>query len=375
MIGIKNVGNTCYLNSGVQSLLALDSMKQLILDDEVVKRLESNFKKEPKERTRLVYSFWLLSRDILKGVKPNPNRFISSLWSLYPHLSDYTQQDSVEFVQLLLDSIHEELKIQIEPEASTPDDDQTKIQKIEADEIPPVLDEPNKKVDGKPQVSGDPNNLYKQLIPKHDASTKIPKQKYTSPIQEKFGGFLQSELKCNQCGTPSNCVDPFFDISLSMPDENPQEHDENIFKKVYKLLKSVVSSLPLLNLLLCGQTYSLLQLLVLFFSRQPLDEDMNCEACKCKRSGSKKLRVLKVPDKRTNHVTFPSEINVDGTTYKLKSVVNHHGSSLAGGHYTSFVIDKLFGWWLCDDKYTKKVALEDVESSEVYLLFYEKVHE
>ena len=63
---------------------------------------------------------------------------------------------------------------------------------------------------------------------------------------------------------------------------------------------------------------------------------------------------------------------IGGTQYSLCGVINHHGS-FGGGHYTSYARHCESGQWLlCDDSRVFKAPIEDVLSSQAYILFYQK---
>ena len=143
----------------------------------------------------------------------------------------------------------------------------------------------------------------------------------------------------------------------------------------------------------------------------------NCSLCKCTNDAKKQLSMKNLPivccfhlkrfehsnrihKKISTHISFPEILDMspfmslnqtkagrennehqknkaatdDTNQYKyfLFAVVNHHGT-LESGHYTSFIRQTHDQWYDCDDHIIKKATIEDVTSSEGYLLFYHKI--
>lgn len=59
------------------------------------------------------------------------------------------------------------------------------------------------------------------------------------------------------------------------------------------------------------------------------------------------------------------------TTYKLVSVICHHGTIGSGGHYTCYSLNPINEqWYEFDDQCVTLVSAEIVRNSEAYVLFY-----
>lgn len=58
--------------------------------------------------------------------------------------------------------------------------------------------------------------------------------------------------------------------------------------------------------------------------------------------------------------------------YRMICCVNHHGSSLSGGHYTSY-LKKGDQWYHCDDRYVSTVTKKKVPKEEAYIVILEKI--
>ena len=57
------------------------------------------------------------------------------------------------------------------------------------------------------------------------------------------------------------------------------------------------------------------------------------------------------------------------TRYELSAVLEHHGGTVHGGHYTAYVRAR-DAWWCVSDSNVRKVKLEDVLGRQAYVLFY-----
>jgi hypothetical protein len=129
VVGLRNVGNTCYMNSGIQCLMATPSVVRFFLRDYkfmsrktiveleecgVVdgKKADDKMSKAMDLSTQLLAKFCPLVEDMWKGGyrKMKPSSFKEALGEMHPQFRGAMQHDCQEFLALLLDSLHEELK-------------------------------------------------------------------------------------------------------------------------------------------------------------------------------------------------------------------------------------------------------------------------
>lgn len=163
-------------------------------------------------------------------------------------------------------------------------------------------------------------------------------------VHQHFAGVLQSQVECALCEQVSSAFDPFLDLSLSI--EEPKSNGD-------------VSPL------------SLATLLTQFTSDEQLrgKNQVYCRRCAKYSHAIKRLRIRTLPNilvfqikrldfyrqrKIASFVSFPAKsLDLQAFTsqepsgdagspesapnYDLVAVVNHHGGSVDGGHYTSFV--------------------------------------
>uniref|UniRef100_A0A0K2TJB5 Ubiquitin carboxyl-terminal hydrolase n=1 Tax=Lepeophtheirus salmonis TaxID=72036 RepID=A0A0K2TJB5_LEPSM len=128
--GLRNVGNTCYLNAGLQCLLATQPLVQYF---SAWKEGNERIGEEKEENNGgggsdldgvLSSSFSSLLTQVWKGESRvlKPLKFKEKLSNNHPQFKGSHQHDCQEFLALLLDSLHEELKrIPIKTPASSPD--------------------------------------------------------------------------------------------------------------------------------------------------------------------------------------------------------------------------------------------------------------
>ncbi|KAF4319205.1 hypothetical protein BBO99_00004862 [Phytophthora kernoviae] len=234
-------------------------------------------------------------------------------------------------------------------------------------------------------------------------------------VHQHFSGVLRSELACEDCGTASHKFDPFLDVSLSLGEEKRQDakDQKNGGKK---------------NDTTSGSSELTLEALLRIFTAEEELRGMNqvyCLRCSKYQTNYKRLTLHTIPNVLVFHIRrldfyrqqklkqtvrfpliglnmkpFTSADNADTTTrkkdsagyeesddvYDLVAVVNHHGDSVNGGHYTAFVRDELskvsttssqhangtgqHQWILFDDVEVKTVSAAEVEHSQAYVTIF-----
>jgi ubiquitin C-terminal hydrolase len=186
-LGLKNLGNTCYMNCALQVLVHTKELVLYFAKDEYMKELEN---KEPdcEEALRLefVKSFANLVKEEWSNSKKdviNPIELRSSLVKLYPFFSENTQQDAHEVLTCILDSLHQYLN----------------------------------RRDNKFDLISNPNlGLARHLSQKCWESHL---EMNDSVITDLFFGQLKSTIKCQSCKFENSAFDPFSSLGLPIPNE------------------------------------------------------------------------------------------------------------------------------------------------------------
>ncbi|KAK4795071.1 hypothetical protein SAY86_013065 [Trapa natans] len=157
--GLVNLGNTCFFNSIMQNLLAMDRLRDYFLTSETssvgpltisLKKLFSEIKSD--EGTRNVI---------------NPRLLFGSLCSKAPQFRGYQQHDSHELLRCLLDLL------------STEESDMRKGEILHGN------------------------------------------SKILTFVDSVFGGQISSTVCCTECGFSSTVYEPFLDLSLPVPTKKP----------------------------------------------------------------------------------------------------------------------------------------------------------
>ncbi|CAF91634.1 unnamed protein product, partial [Tetraodon nigroviridis] len=105
LTGLKNIGNTCYMNAALQALSNCPPLTQFFLECGGMVRTD----KKPalcKSYQKLVSDLWHKNSSSYVV----PTTLFQGIKTINPMFRGYSQQDSQEFLRCLMDQLHEELK-------------------------------------------------------------------------------------------------------------------------------------------------------------------------------------------------------------------------------------------------------------------------
>ncbi|NXI46492.1 UBP49 hydrolase, partial [Galbula dea] len=403
--GLRNLGNTCYMNSILQVLSHLQKFREcfLTLDlceteellaktvngrarmpgklangsaanesgktdkvgsygtqslpaglnggSSISRSLELIQPKEPSSKhISLCHELHTLFRVMWSGkwALVSPFAMLHSVWSLIPAFRGYDQQDAQEFLCELLDKVQQELESE--------------------------------------------GTKRRILIP--FSQRKLTKQ-VLKVVNTIFHGQLLSQVTCITCNYKSNTVEPFWDLSLEFP-ERYHSGEKGI--------------LPV-NQAECMLT----EMLAKFTETEALEGRIYaCDQCNSKRRKSspkplvlseakKQLMIYRLPqvlrlhlkrfrwsernhrEKIGVHVLFDQVLNMEPYccrdslssldketfVYDLSAVVMHHGKGFGSGHYTAYCYNTEGGFWVhCNDSKLNVCSVEEVCKTQAYILFY-----
>ncbi|XP_062842523.1 ubiquitin carboxyl-terminal hydrolase 49 [Trichomycterus rosablanca] len=377
--GLRNLGNTCYMNSILQVLshlrkfrecfLALDlcETEQLLLTK--TQGMMGGEKlvppKEPRspstsalsscsssgQQVSLCQELHTLFRVMWSGrwTLVSPFAMLHSVWNVIPAFRGCDQQDAQEFLCELLDKVQQELE-----------------------------------ADG---GFGQKHKHTRTRIVIPITQRKLSKQ-VLKVLNTIFHGQLLSQVTCLSCKNKSNTVEPFWDLSLEFPER---------YHSVAKLGAS-------------SQSCTLTEMLSKFTETEALEGRIyNCNYCNRRRRKSphkllalseacKQLLIYRLPqvlrlhlkrfrwsgrnhrEKIGVHVAFDQVLNIEPYccsdasqvfTYDLSAVVMHHGKGFGSGHYTAYCYNTEGGFWVhCNDSEMNVCSVEEVCSTQAYILFY-----
>ena len=333
LTGLVNLGETCYMNTGLQNIIhCIPFMKQFL-------SIINEFK-DVLEQKIITNSFINLCISLIKNDNYNtkfninsydPTIFRNNFCRNHKEYADHEQHDSLEFLRIFLDDISKELN-------------QTKI----------ISQYKELTTEGKTkeQQNYEYNNFY--LCRENSIIVKV------------FYSQIMNIFRCD-CGDVSYSFEKILDIPLLFPKE------------------------------ITNKEVHLNDLLDLYFNGEKISWSLSCQKCGQKNlERDKKIKLTILPEviifslQRFNPITcvkvnkvinfeevidlksycdndfFNGEIN---TKYKLFGISNHSGT-IDFGHYYSYtkVGDN---WYEFNDSFVKLINL-NLKSKAAYFFFYEK---
>ncbi|KAH6915772.1 ubiquitin carboxyl-terminal hydrolase 4 [Coprinopsis sp. MPI-PUGE-AT-0042] len=359
MSGLKNLGNTCYMNAPIQCLSATVPFARFFTDGRW--KTAINYTNKMGTQGQLVHAFAKLVYEMWRGDLPylTPIDFKKSICQLSHQYIGSDQHDSQEFLSFLLDGMHEDLnRVMVQREIKV-----TPEQEAELERLPPMI--------------------------ASDREWRAWRARNDSLIVDYFQGQFRSRLQCLTCQKTSTTYNVFSILQLPIP------HSRNSKVPIQKCLDAL-------------------------FNEEVLEKDdaWDCPRCKTKRRALKTLSLARLPpillihlkrfeangrfsDKIDTFVEFPvkgldltnymppplppgadkSEImplplddprvQLPPYKYDLYGVTNHYGN-LSSGHYTAYIASR-GGWMLCDDSSIKQTDPKQVVNQKAYVLFYKRV--
>ncbi|CCF57863.1 hypothetical protein KAFR_0D02160 [Kazachstania africana CBS 2517] len=400
--GLRNLGNTCYINSMLQCLFATTAFRNLFLSNRYKEYIGT------KVDPHLSNSFHILFRKMYLngGCAVIPVLFLKTCNFLRPDLRiPDVQQDTQEFLILLLDQLHNELK-----------SNQDRL----VSEHPDLIEYDTDSMDVENA------NEYKKWFAESLENEGL------SLIHEIFQGQLENSLECQRCNYTSTNYSNFCTLSLSIPNKRRK------FRKLVDLEDCI--SLFIENEMLTGENAwncpkcssssnnntskrksrgffkfskhknrSHNDLTFSEYNHNSSSDDVKFS--KKKLVTRKSTSFIKLPnlliihlsrfsmsgllDKNNTDIAYPAILtitlkNKEKCRFKLYGVVNHFGN-LNNGHYTSLINKEPSHdlnpqrqkWFYFDDETVKQQFnyfdldknVNRISSSDVYVLFYEKIIE
>ncbi|XP_039085282.1 ubiquitin carboxyl-terminal hydrolase 2 isoform X1 [Hyaena hyaena] len=332
LAGLRNLGNTCFMNSILQCLSNTRELRDYCLQRLYVRDLSHSSNAHTalmEEFAKLIQTIWTSPpNDVV-----SPSEFKTQIQRYAPRFVGYNQQDAQEFLRFLLDGLHNEVnRVTVRPK-SNPEN---------LDHLPD--DEKGRQ-------------MWRKYLERED-----------SRIGDLFVGQLKSSLTCTDCGYCSTVFDPFWDLSLP------------IAKRGY----------PEVTLMDCMRLFTKEDVLdgdekptccrcrarkrcIKKFSIQRFPKIL---VLHLKRFSESRIRTSKL----TTFVNFPlrdldlrefASESTNHAVYNLYAVSNHSGTTM-GGHYTAYCRSPVTGeWHTFNDSSVTPMSSSQVRTSDAYLLFYE----
>ena len=185
LVGLENLGNTCFLNSCLQCLSNCEELTKLFLSNLYKLEMNNNNKLGTHGEVATAYHDLLQSLWNSNERSLSPSSFRGIFIQFAKQFSGYSQHDSQEVLTFMLDKLHEDLnKVSNKPYF------EIKVQeRSETDE----------------QAS---NRFWKSYLLREN-----------SIIVELFHGQYKNKVLCPQCKKVSVTYEPFVFLSLPIPSE------------------------------------------------------------------------------------------------------------------------------------------------------------
>ncbi|KAM5316123.1 ubiquitin carboxyl-terminal hydrolase 2 isoform 2-T3 [Glossophaga mutica] len=332
LAGLRNLGNTCFMNSILQCLSNTRDLRDYCLQRLYMRDLSHSSNSHTalmEEFAKLIQTIWTSSlNDVV-----SPSEFKTQIQRYAPRFVGYNQQDAQEFLRFLLDGLHNAVnRVTVRPK-SNPEN---------LDHLPD--DEKGRQ-------------MWRKYLERED-----------SRIGDLFVGQLKSSLTCTDCGYCSTVFDPFWDLSLPIAKRGYPEVTLMDCMRLFTK-EDVLDGDEKPTCCRCRARKQCIKK----FSIQRFPKIL---VLHLKRFSESRIRTSKL----TTFVNFPlrdldlrefASENTNHAVYNLYAVSNHSGTTM-GGHYTAYCRSPVTGeWHTFNDSSVTSMFSSQVRTSDAYLLFYE----
>lgn len=328
--GLKNIGNTCFLNSVIQCLSNTKPLMEYITSKEYLSDIKS------ESRGDLMRAFGALLEELWKGNGKviNTIQFKNQMQHCYSRFEGYLQHDAQEFLCCLLEGLHRDINR--------------------------VLDKPKRL----PEISDDLSDEEKAA-----ESWKRYLRSDNSKIVDIFVGSLKSTLKCTVCGYCSTTFEVFWDLPLPLPRTN--DGKLTLFQCLDLFTNEEIldgNELPICSKCKCRRKctkrfliHKFPEVLVLYLERFSQNNFF------------RKISIpVEFPVYGLDLSSYASQPQTKPKVYNLYAVANHMGTTTSG-HYTAYCKHPYSSLWhQYNDSLVSPQSEGSLISGEAYILFYEQ---
>lgn len=335
--GLLNLGNTCYLNSTLQCLMHIPDLQEYFIGSQ-----PSVYEKQSKyfpNRSNVMKEFadqfnklMLVLNDKSDNRPIHPMSFRRILSVFKPVFKTSQQQDAHECMILILDKLHESLKMQVAI------------------------------------------NITGNIITTTDERKKYAFEQYKlylsnngySEINKIFYGQFESTITCEKCNNTTFNYDPYCSLEIEIPKNANTVYDcldNYCFKELlegtdmYKCEKceNKVEATKILKI------WTVPKILIIQLKR--FNYDLR-----------KKNQHIQFPIhlNMTKYITHPVARDEHGQIglqmYELIGVIEHSGN-LTGGHYIAKCKTKI-GWKTFNDASVNDLSEDEIVGTNAYVLIY-----
>lgn len=317
MQGLKNLGNTCSINTLIQCVGHCDHLRNWFLSEEPqrIKNKQDGKLYLSTEFSRIIHEMWNEQRSLA------PVRFLKTLYSSMEGLIERGEQlDLIELWMLVAERINEDVGIQTNP----------------------------------PMIEGNSLDMNEFI-----ASWKKHNERSMSMFLQLIQGWTTTLIKCDHCGTDTKLFEPFSTLGLDVKDSFQSMFD-SMFKKERIQKRSCDHCKCLSSAIKSTSICMYPSVLVIYLKRFEMKEDGQMKKIKDE---------VNIPLNLRFNIT-----DNESKKYRLVSIGNHVGN-LQEGHYYS-IAKNTEKWFLYDD-----INISEIENisnilknnRHAYMLIYEAI--
>ncbi|XVE63240.1 hypothetical protein DITRI_Ditri07aG0004100 [Diplodiscus trichospermus] len=320
-LGLRNLGNSCYLNSVLQCLTYTPPLANFCLRSQHSSFCDASASKKPRDCPFCILESWITRSLTVDLTLDTPSKIQSCLKIFAEHFRFGRQEDAHEFLRYVIDACHNTC---------------LRLKKLRRK---------GSEGGGAGGEAVNGNTIVKEI----------------------FGGALQSQVKCLGCGAESNKVDEIMDISLDILNSNS--------------LKEAMRKFFQPEVLDGNNKYKCDNCKKLVAARKQLSirQAPNVLVVQLKRFegifGGKIDRLVTFEEVLVLSSFMCKSSQDPQPEYNLFGTIVHSGYSPESGHYYAYIKDAMGRWYCCNDSFVSLSSLQEVLSEKVYILFFSRTNQ